>query len=84
MPGATMERKHVEFLNNNYLHIKLSNSLFLSTPLHFAAANGYLNIVWKLVEYNADIDIEDDSGYTAYDIAVQFDQMDIADYLASL
>ena len=62
----------------------LLNSLFFRTPLQFAAANGYLNIVWKLVEYNADIGMEDDSGYTAYDIAVQFDQMDIADYLTSL
>ena len=80
MTGVTMECKHVEF-NNNYI---LLNSHFFRTPLQFAAANGYLNIVWKLVEYNADIGMEDDSGYTAYDYAVYYDNTDVADYLASL
>ena len=77
-----MERKHIESSNNNYI----SNFWirFFSTPLHYAAAFDHLNIVMKLIEYNADIGIEDDEGYSAYDYAVFHDSTDVADYLASL
>ena len=54
------------------------------TSLHFAAANGHLDIVMKLVEYNADVNIEDNSGKNAYVIAVIYGKTDVADYLMSL
>ena len=53
-------------------------------PLHFAAASGHLDIVMKLVEYNADVNIEENSGKNAYDLAVIYSNTDVADYLMSL
>ena len=38
----------------------------------------------KLVEYNADVDMEDYSGNNAYDFAVAYGHMDAADYLESI
>ena len=54
------------------------------TPLHYAAANGHMDIIMKLVEYNADVDIEDYSGTNAYKFAVAYGHMDAAEYLESL
>ena len=55
-----------------------------STPLHYAAANGHMDIIMKLVEYNADVDIEDFAGTNAYEFAVAYGHMDAAEYLESL
>ena len=53
-------------------------------PLHFAAASGHLDIVMKLVEYNADVKMKTHSGKNAYVIAVMYGWMEVADYLESL
>ena len=55
-----------------------------SAPLHFAAGHGHLDIVMKLIEFNADVNIELDSGETAYDIAVSAGNTEVADYLENL
>lgn len=41
-----------------------------STALHFAAANGHVNVVRKLILAGADKSIKDVDGQTAMDIAV--------------
>ena len=52
--------------------------------MHFAAGHGHLDIVMKLIEFNADVNIELDSGETAYDIAVSAGNTEVADYLENL
>ena len=52
--------------------------------MHYAAANGHMDIIMKLVEYNADVDIEDFAGTNAYEFAVAYGHMDAAEYLESL
>ena len=57
---------------------------FSSTPLHFAAANGHLDIVMKLIEYNADVKIKTHSGKNAYFFAVEYGYVEVANYLEGL
>ena len=58
--------------------------IFFSTPLHFAAGHGHLDIVKKLIEYNADVKMKTHSGKNAYVIAVMYGWMEVADYLENL
>ena len=55
-----------------------------STPLHYAAASGFLKIVKLLVEKNASIDIVDSEGSNAYELAVSKGHNEVAAYLGSL
>ena len=55
-----------------------------STPLHFAAAGGFLNIVKLLVDHNASIDIEDNNGNNAYVIATYYGSEAVANYLENV
>ena len=55
-----------------------------STPLHYAAASGFLKIVKLLVEKNASIDIVDSEGKNAYELAISKGHHEVAAYLGSL
>ena len=55
-----------------------------STPLHFAAAGGYLNIVKLLVDYNASIDIKDHNGNNAHTIAMSYGSVAVANHLENV
>ena len=57
---------------------------FSRTPLHFAAYNGYINILTLLVENGADHDVQDKDGLTPQDYALAHDQCGAYDYLNSL
>ena len=52
--------------------------------MHYAAANGHMDIIMKLVEYNVDVDMEDFAGTNAHEFAVAYGHMDAAEYLESL
>ena len=54
-----------------------------STPLHYAAYGGYLDIVKLLVEKNATVGIKDYDGSDGYDIAIDGGHMEVANYLAN-
>ena len=58
--------------------------LYPSSPLHYAAAEGFLKIVKLLVEKNASTKIVDLDGRTAYDMAISMGQNEVAAYLGSL
>ena len=45
---------------------------------------GHLDVVMKLIEFNADVELETYSGNNAYDIAVMYGWMEVADYLENL
>lgn len=53
------------------------------TPLHFAAESNQKDAVALLLEHKAPIDARTVDGYTAYNIAVELDHEDIANYLDS-
>ena len=52
-----------------------------STPLHFAAENGKLDVVEYLVQKGANINAKTGNGKTAYDLAVENGHWNVADYL---
>lgn len=53
------------------------------TPIYYAAEKGYFNVVKSLMENGADITTRDEFGKTPKDIAVDFNQKDILNYLSS-
>ena len=54
-----------------------------STPLHYAAGNGHLDIVKMLVENGASTEIEDHLGDDPLEYAVNNGWVDISNYLES-
>jgi len=51
------------------------------TPLHFAAANGFGEVVKALVDSKADLEAKDANGKTAYDLANDVKEEEIANFL---
>ena len=58
-------------------------SFLFSTPLHFTAFGGYLDIAKLLVEKNAIVGIKDNYGADGYDHAIENGHMELANYLAN-
>ena len=58
-------------------------SFLFSTPLHFTAFGGYLDIAKLLVEKNATVGIKDNYGADGYDHAIENGHMELANYLAN-
>lgn len=56
----------------------------LMTPLHYAVDWGNLNIVKKLIDKGADIEMKQSNGQTALVRAVTYDKYDIAKYLIQI
>ena len=51
------------------------------TPLLWAAVRGYLEIVAQLIEYGADVNVQDNEGWTALHIVCFKGYVEIVDYL---
>lgn len=66
---------------------EIDNDRFGSTPLHYAVTYGKItpemrvNIMKLLIEYGADINIQDGQGNTSLHIAMQYINFNIAKYL---
>lgn len=57
---------------------------FKATPLHACAAKGYAEIAKAMVDTeNADINAENYKGFTALDVALEFNHTDVADILVT-
>ena len=55
-----------------------------ATPLHYAAANGHLEVVKYLVEKGADVKRANENGLTAEEWARQKGHLDVVEYLRHL
>eukprot|EP01038_Epipyxis_sp_PR26KG_P005334 gene5334-7401_t len=53
------------------------------SPLWYASAKGYLEIVYVLIDHNADLNIADEDGFTPLDVAKAYRRYDVVDYLSS-
>ena len=54
------------------------------TPMHFAAYNGYVEVIKLLVENGANHNLLTFDGRSAHDLALEQEQYETADYLSSL
>ena len=52
--------------------------------MHFAAYNGYVEVIKVLVENGANHELLDNEGNTPYDLALMQEEHEAADYLSSL
>ena len=53
------------------------------TPLHWAALEGHKDIVELLIKLGANINSKDNMGNTPLDLAIQYERLDIAEYLST-
>jgi len=51
------------------------------TPLWHAAKNGHIDVVTHLVERNADVFLTADNGYSPLDIAWEYGNTDVVEFL---
>jgi ankyrin repeat protein len=51
------------------------------TPLHWAARKGYKEVVELLIAKGADLNAKTKNGNTALDLAIQYNQSEIADLI---
>ena len=70
-------------ISNIHLHFYIFNSYF-STPLHLDAGEGFLEVVKALVDAGADTEMMNESGQTAYDVAMENDRVEVVEYLSNL
>merc|ERR1712079_67482 len=73
----------VKFLASFVPNVDIRTNDFFnnSTPLHNAAEGGHLDTVKFLIEKGANPKLKDKKGRTAYDYAVEYEKIDVAEYL---
>lgn len=59
----------------------LAENISRMTPLHYAAAHGSVEVIKILLEYDAELDLQDSKGWTALHYTARFNQKDCALYL---
>lgn len=74
--------------NNNILNLLLThgadpnkNNIFGESPLQMATINGYLSNIKELVKAKADVNVRNNRGNTALDIALREELIEIAEFL---
>lgn len=61
-----------------------SKTISGDTPLHFAALQGNLSVVRLLVEAGSDVNVRGESEYTPLDYAVEFNNVEVIEFLQSM
>ena len=52
--------------------------------MHLAAGEGFLEVVKALIDAEADTGMMNESGQTAYDVAMENDRVEVVEYLSNL
>lgn len=59
----------VEILLKHGAQVNIVDKTFFNAPIHYAAHGGFIRIVKKLLEYNADATLATDKGFTPLHLA---------------
>jgi ankyrin repeat protein len=73
----------VELLLEHGANINAVDSESASTPLHYAASFGHLDVVKMLVARGADINLKTNQGFTAMQLATKNDFEEVAAFLTA-
>lgn len=73
----------VEYLVENGADLHAKENEVGQTPLHFSIGDGYIDIVKYLIEKGSSIDLTDHNGKTAIDLANEYKQVEIFDFLVA-